>query len=319
MGDIMYEQVDWRIEGLGFRDLEAFNKALLAKQSWRLFFNCNSLAARIFKARYFPHCNFLEARLRYRPSLIWSSLIWGKDLLKVGLRLRVEIGEDIHVYQDWWVPLPMNFKIILAPQFDASMKEVKAILQIPLASIHREDKLIWHYDRSGKYSVRSDYMVACMKKQRENGMERPRHKMMEFYSVNLALIRSHSRQGPNQSSVNWHAPLDGQYKINVNGAAKLDGLVQGVGAVICNGNREFMAACSRQMVGHFSAQAMALIRAKKGLQFAYDLGFHDIVLEMDAQGAVDRINSNEECFEVERNLVEDIKEMQGWFRSFSCN
>ncbi|CAL2234014.1 unnamed protein product [Prunus armeniaca] len=266
----------------------------------------------------------------------------------------------------------MNFKIISAPQFDASMKvcelfnadgqwdeellkanfweqEVKAILQIPLASIHREDKLIWHYDRSGKYSVRSDYMVACMKKQRKNGMEGPRHKMedlefsnmstlweesgelwqavivvsskeeMEFYSVNLALIRPHSRQGPNQSSVNWHAPLDGQYKINVNGAAKLDGLVQGVGAVICNGNREFMAACSRQVVGHFSAQDMELIVAKKGLQFAYDLGFHDIVLEMDAQGAVDRINSNEECFEVERNLVEDIKEMQGWFRSFSCN
>ena len=118
---------------------------------------------RIFKARYFPHCNFLEAGLGYRPSRIWSSLIWGKDLLKVGLRWRVGNGEDIHVYQDRWVPLPMNFKIISAPQFDASMKvcelfnaagqwdkellkanfwehEVKAVLQIPLASIHREDK-----------------------------------------------------------------------------------------------------------------------------------------------------------------------------------
>ncbi|CAL8073365.1 unnamed protein product [Prunus armeniaca] len=43
------------------------------------------------------------------------------------------------------------------------------------------------------------------------------------------------------------------------------------------------------------------------------------MLEMDAHGAVDRINSNQECFEAEGNLVEDIKEMQGWFRSFSCN
>ncbi|KAI5354379.1 hypothetical protein L3X38_007274 [Prunus dulcis] len=73
---------------------------------------------------------------------------------------------------------------------------------------------------------------------------------------------------------------------------------------------EFMAACSRQVVGHFSAQAMELIAAKEGFQFAYDLGFHDIVLEMDAQGAVDRINSNEECFEPKGNLVEDINEMQ---------
>ncbi|CAL8993894.1 unnamed protein product, partial [Prunus brigantina] len=141
----------------------------------------------------------------------------------------------------------------------------------------------------------------------------------EFYSVNLAPIGSHNRQGPSQNSVNWHAPLDGQYKINVDGAAKLAGLVRGVGAVIRNGNKEFIAACSRQVIGHFSAQAMELIAAKEGLQFAYDLGFRDIVLEMDAQGVVDRINSDEECFEAEGNLVEDIKEMQGWFRSFSCN
>ncbi|KAI5351689.1 hypothetical protein L3X38_004580 [Prunus dulcis] len=101
----------------------------------------------------------------------------------------------------------------------------------------------------------------------------------EFYSVNLAPICSHNRQGPSQSSVNWHAPLDGQYKINVDGAAKLARLMRGVGAMIRNGNKEFMAACSRQVVG---AQAMELIAAKEGLQFAYDLDFRDIVLEMDA-------------------------------------
>lgn len=94
-------------------------------------------------------------------------MIWGKDLLKVGLQWRVGNGEDIQVYQDRWVPLPMNFKIISRPQFDASMKvcelfttagqwdkellkvnfweqEVEAILQIPLASNNTKDKLIWH-------------------------------------------------------------------------------------------------------------------------------------------------------------------------------
>ncbi|KAI5335462.1 hypothetical protein L3X38_025595 [Prunus dulcis] len=346
--------VSKQIGGLGFRDLEAFNHALLAKQSWRLFFKCNSLAARVFKALYFPHCNFLEARLGYRPSRIWSSLIWGNDLLKAGLRWRVGNGEDIYVYQDRWVPLPINFKIISTPQFDISMKvcelfnaagqwdeellkanfweqEVKAILQIPLASNHREDKLIWHYDQSGKYSVRSGYMVACMKKQRENGMEGSstqdgtllRKKLWslqtQFYSVNLAPICSHIGKGLVRVLLigmpHWMVCT----KLMLMGAAKLAGLVRGVGEVIRNGNKEFTAACSRQVVGHFSAQAMELIAAKEGLQFAYDLGFRDIVLEMDAQGVVDRIKSNEECFEAEGNLVEDIKEMQGWFRYFSCN
>ena len=36
--------------GLGFRDLKAFNLALLAKQGWRLQTNTTSLVHRVFKA-----------------------------------------------------------------------------------------------------------------------------------------------------------------------------------------------------------------------------------------------------------------------------
>ena len=38
--------------GLGFRDLEAFNLALLAKQIWRIITNRNMLVSKILKAKY---------------------------------------------------------------------------------------------------------------------------------------------------------------------------------------------------------------------------------------------------------------------------
>jgi hypothetical protein len=48
--------------GLGFKDFRAFNEALLAKQGWRLITNPNSLIARLFKAKYYPKCDFLDAK-----------------------------------------------------------------------------------------------------------------------------------------------------------------------------------------------------------------------------------------------------------------
>jgi hypothetical protein len=57
--------------GLGFRDLDMFNKALLAKQGWRLLQNPDSLTAKIFQAKYYSNSSF------WRP-------FWGTARLLLG-------------------------------------------------------------------------------------------------------------------------------------------------------------------------------------------------------------------------------------------
>lgn len=60
--------------GLGFRDFEIFDQAMLAKQFWRIHLRPDSLIARIFKARYFPHGDIWRATVGSYPSFGWRSI-----------------------------------------------------------------------------------------------------------------------------------------------------------------------------------------------------------------------------------------------------
>lgn len=74
--------------GLGFRDLEVFNLALLAKQGWRILQHPDSLVAKVFKAKYFPTCSFLQATLGNTP-YAWRSIFLAREVLEWGPIWRV--------------------------------------------------------------------------------------------------------------------------------------------------------------------------------------------------------------------------------------
>ena len=69
---------------MGFKDLKAFNLALLAKQGWRIKRNPHSLVHRVFKAKYFMDSPFEEAQLGRRPSYAWRSIVTEKQVIDRG-------------------------------------------------------------------------------------------------------------------------------------------------------------------------------------------------------------------------------------------
>lgn len=52
---------------MGFRHLESFNEALLAKQVWRLLKVSKIVATQNLKTRYFPRTSIRNVRVSYNP------------------------------------------------------------------------------------------------------------------------------------------------------------------------------------------------------------------------------------------------------------
>ena len=82
---------------MGFKDLRAFNLALLTKQGWRIMQNQNSLVHNVLKVKYFATNSFLEAQLGNRPSYAWRSIVAAKEIIEKGSRWN---RERVHIWKD---------------------------------------------------------------------------------------------------------------------------------------------------------------------------------------------------------------------------
>ena len=174
-----------RLGGMGFKDIETFNQALLANQAWRILHEQSSLFGTFLKSRYFPNGDFLSAKLGKRPSYAWRSILHGRDLLIKGLRHMVGNGESIHVWSTPWladgdrmrmplmknslVDLNLKVKDLLIPNShlwnipklnDLFYPQDIAIISKIKPVINSEDFYCWNHTRSGEYSVRSGYWFA---------------------------------------------------------------------------------------------------------------------------------------------------------------
>lgn len=94
--------------GVGFRDFGDFNLALLGKQGWRLSTQSEKLSSKIYKARYFFDCHFLDSQLGNNPSFVWRSIWEAKQVVREGVRWRVGDGNSIRILGQPWLQNASN-------------------------------------------------------------------------------------------------------------------------------------------------------------------------------------------------------------------
>jgi hypothetical protein len=96
--------------GLGFKNLRAFNEALLAKQGWRLINYPDSLVAQVLKAKYYPQDHFLQAKPKNQMSYSWKSILQARWILKKGCYWTIGKGETTNIWEDSWLHQKGNTK-----------------------------------------------------------------------------------------------------------------------------------------------------------------------------------------------------------------
>uniref|UniRef100_A0A2C9V002 Reverse transcriptase zinc-binding domain-containing protein n=1 Tax=Manihot esculenta TaxID=3983 RepID=A0A2C9V002_MANES len=129
--------------GIGFKDLDLFNVALLSKQAWCVVVNQEALYNPWISS--LPNFKIISQRHEDSPIIYVSDLIDSRT-------------------HSWIKPLLLaNF----------STSEYHAIMKIPLGKEHQQDKWIWHFNASGILTVRSAYHLLKQKQDREQLINTP--------------------------------------------------------------------------------------------------------------------------------------------------
>ncbi|XP_073363071.1 uncharacterized protein [Aegilops tauschii subsp. strangulata] len=221
--------------GMGFRNFEAFNQALLAKQAWRLMQEPDSLVARLLqepdslvarllRARYYKDSSIMQATCPSNGSYTFRSILFGRDLLKEGLVWRVGDGADILIHHDNWIPRKGSMRPLghifmhgitrvadlLSEGGDGwnhatvdamfSADDAEDIKQILMGGHGAHDLLAWNFTKSGEFNVRSAYHLAMSlrraKAGRPEGEAQEEQKEMFFQGAyGLWLARNATRDG----------------------------------------------------------------------------------------------------------------------------
>lgn len=147
------------------------------------------LSSKLYKARYFADCHFLQSKLGNNPSFIWRSIWEAKHVVSAGTRWKVGNGKEINILHQPWLQDGTNPYIttelqgldnatvhslrtedgqqcdreILEDLFN--QRDQSCIYNVQIVGESEADTLYWNEDISGEYTVRSAYRLLRLQKE----------------------------------------------------------------------------------------------------------------------------------------------------------
>ncbi|GER25079.1 RNA-directed DNA polymerase [Striga asiatica] len=182
--------------GLGFKDILLFNRALIAKQLWKLLTRPNLLVCKVLKAKYFPQESLFTVPKKKNGSWLWNSWIEVRDSMQEGARYDIRDGKSMKIWEFPWVPSLLGFKLSSSPtdttthliwvkdlidqtgrhwntqlvQSTFTDTEAQTILNIKSLDPLTPDMLVWDSGTNGAFSVSSTYSKLVAQKMENNGL-----------------------------------------------------------------------------------------------------------------------------------------------------
>lgn len=93
--------------GLGIRNLEAINKAILVNYAWKIVTTNHSITARILKYKYFSYTSFWKVPTNILKSAFWSSILKVREPLINAVTLQISKGNTC-IWSSPWCPFWNN-------------------------------------------------------------------------------------------------------------------------------------------------------------------------------------------------------------------
>jgi hypothetical protein len=167
--------------GLGLRQMEFLNKALLAKLGWSILNNADSLWIQSLMAKYLRYTDLLSVSIKPSDSWLWKGILKNRDIITRNACWVASSVSALNVWTSPWIPSLPGFKpspnpnLTSLPHFSISdlilpgnrswnidllsdlftPLSVQAIKNIYLSPSPIPDRLVWTSSSSRLFSVKA--------------------------------------------------------------------------------------------------------------------------------------------------------------------